>query len=270
MLRGGHARRASAGQADVRRTALALVAVALLAAGCYGNPTPHTDAAPPDCQPVKLLLVGDSLMVESAKAIVQSLDAAGYQVDALDISHGGSSAAEYLDLFGLKPAEFATPRDELQQALDTFAPDVVVVAWGTNPAWTYWAGGHPTPVGNWLLHVVQEQAMQDVVQQVAAAHAALYWATVPPRGDAAAWYSDDGNEMVKALGVPTIDWRAAVASQLDTFETFLRYPEDGSVHPIRTADGVHFTDDGIARVAKWTTAALAPVACRSAPPPPGP
>jgi hypothetical protein len=246
----------------VRRRLGALVlavAAAVAIAGCYGNPAPTITAAPPDCAPVKILLVGDSLMVQSADAIVEKFHDAGYPVDALSIAHGGSDSLEY-GIFANPDLGFTDPRDELRQTLATFQPDVVLVNWGVNPPWSLWFRPEVVDLAPWAI----QATMAETVDIVDASGAQLYWTTIPPvDGDNAGW-AYYANEWVKALDVPLVDWRAAVSSKEGIYQQFLKYPEDDSVHPVRTEDGLHFTPNGVDRVAQWTVSALAPVACAAA------
>jgi hypothetical protein len=243
----------------VARLGLAVVAAVVLA-GCYGNAVPNTDEAAPECAPVKLLLVGDSLMEQSADAIVERLHALGYPVDALSIAHGGSTSLEYA--FFMPSTGYDNPRAELEETLATFEPDVVLVNWGINLPWSLTLTGR-SEYAPWAIQATMAEARDMVL----ASGAKLFWTTIPPRNDGEDGWAYYANEWVKQLGVPLVDWRAAVTSEFDTFEIFLKYREDDSVHPVRTEDRLHFTDDGVARVAQWTSAALAPVACGGAPEP---
>ena len=239
----------------MHRRFLFLPALALLAiAGCYGKPIPHIDSAPADCSPVKVLLVGDSLMQQTEHAIIDELHAAGYPVEALVVAHGGSNAVEYAGWLD-QPADFTTPRDELQHSLDEFHPDVVLVDWGIN------AVGSLPPELQFLVPWAVQSAMRDVVDLTNESGAKLYWTTIPWRGDDLAVYANDVNTWIQALNVPLVDWRAALSTDDGIYAQFLKYPEDDGVRPVRTEDGVHFTQDGIDRVAQWTVATLAPDAC---------
>ncbi len=238
----------------MRRALLLVVVGGLAAAGCYGHPSPDPATAPEGCAPVRILLAGDSLMGQAGQAITDRLHDLGYPVTVLNIAHGGSNVIEY-GLFG-GPPEFPNPRAELAHHVAEFDPAIVLVDWGVNDPW--WLQGTPFETAAFWT----QTAMADVR---AIAGDRLVWATTVPRGDslAGAIWSYSVNEWVKALGVPTVDWRGAVATEADTYDQFLKYREDDSVHAVRTDDGVHLTDDGIARIATWTAARLAPRACRA-------
>lgn len=244
------------------RLALLLTLAAVVVAGCYGNPVPPAPGeAPEDCEPVKILFVGDSLMEAVEPAIVDRFHELGYDPIVQNIAHGGSNALEYgLALVVGEPPPFANPRAELQEYLDTFQPDIVVVNWGINRSWTMDYEGVPGFLQSWVMQNVMN-AVRDMVDQ---SDAELYWTTIPPRDDNLdnRFWVDAVNEQVVALGVPLIDWRAAVTDEYGLYEDFIKYREDDTIHAMRTQDRVHLYDDGIQRVVQWTVSALAPVACR--------
>ncbi|MFI5047042.1 MAG: hypothetical protein ACHQIG_08250 [Acidimicrobiia bacterium] len=241
-----------------KRFGVLLAFVTLVIAGCYGKPIPHIVAAPHDCKRVKILLAGDSLMLQTAKAIVTEFEHAGFPVKDIVVAHGGASAVEFAWFDA--PEGFANPREELQYHLDAFRPDIVLAEWGINQV-----GSLQAPEWQFLIPWAVQTAMHDVVRTVRKSGAQLYWATIPRRGDDSAVFANDVNAWILALGVPLVDWRGAVSDENGTYAQYLRYPEDGVARPVRLDDGVHFTPEGIDRVAKWTVSTLAPVACRSRP-----
>jgi hypothetical protein len=242
---------------------LAFVAVAI--AGCddgtsnsapLGKPIPHVAVAPADCKPVKLLLVGDSLMKQSAQTIIGELHRHGYPVDALVDAHGGSSVVEYSST---DSHDHPDPRADLQAHLDAFQPDIVLVDWGINTVDSMWGPDGPSA----SLEQTVQADMHEVVQMVSAAGAQLYWTTIPWRDDdpAAAAYANDVNSWIADLDVPLVDWRGAVSDARGSYAQHLESREDHVVRQVRTDDRLHFTPDGIERVAAWTASTLAPEAC---------
>jgi len=111
--------------------------------------------------------------------------------------------------------------------------------------------------------------MQDVKNRVAAAGAQLFWTTIPIRGANDSQAVNDfvnnvvNDQLIHGLGVPLVDWRAAVAPEAaPVYADSLQYHEDEQVHVVRAGDAIHLTADGAARVARWTLRDLATVACK--------
>lgn len=209
---------------------------------------------------------GDSLLDWTYPAIIKAFRTAGYDEDKVKFqvsAYGGSNVHEYVLWFHAPLDHTLTPITELQYQLDTFHPDVVFASWGMAKLDSLYDAGL-----GWLMPWVVSKDMQTMKTMVEASGAKLYWATMPVRGatdDPALndYVNNTVNGLIHNLGVPLVDWRAAVAPEDgDVYAEFLKLHEDETVHPIRWWDGIHFADAGIARVAQQTLHDLAPVACK--------
>jgi hypothetical protein len=241
------------------RLLIVMVLVGVLTSGCYGFWMPDTDSAPAGCQGKRVLLVGDSLMIQASPVITEQMHQLGYEVEVATIAHGGANAVEYLDVVD-HPPEWATPRDELRWWVDNWHPDIVVINWGINMIWSMWG----TDWG-FLMDWATDTAMNDARRIVQDGGAQLFWTTIPRRDDGfweSVWAANVNDNHIVPSGVPLIDWRQALDREDGTFDVFLRYHEDDQTRPVRTEDRLHFTPDGSDRVARWTTDVLGPEACR--------
>jgi lysophospholipase L1-like esterase len=142
---------------------------------------------------------------------------------------------------------------ELQTALEEFHPDVVIIESCCNYDGTYaLADGTVVRADSELLWDAWAAQAQRMVS-VAEAHAADVYMVITPRPLNDSWFTGLTNRVAhfnaiyRSLGVPLIDWDAAL------------YP-DGStagLERLRNADGLHLTDAGDDRVAAATWSAIA-------------
>ena len=189
----------------MKRSAVVLVVMALAVAGCYGRPDPGNQAAPGDCTPATILMVGDSLLEQAAQTIKDEFTAHGYP-EVVVVAHGGANVHEYTS-WAEVPDGFANPREELQLSLDIVHPDIVVAQWGMNRVDSMWEQGL-----GWLMPWVVAIDMLEVQQMVADAGAQLHWTTIPVRiATGTIWNSpelDDyvngvvNDQLIRNFGVP--------------------------------------------------------------------
>jgi hypothetical protein len=240
------------------------LAFALATAGCTVASS-HA-AAPDDAVRHRVLLVGDSLMGQTAPFVDEPLDRAGWQVDVVDAHQNGSGV---LGPVGDAPDSLSYVREQLALHPDV---DTVVVEWAgacstcgsADPAY-----GSPDFYTAWrtqATRIIDElRAHRDRRGELL--HVA--WVKSPPmpgtRTDsepyqlgaevAAVLARIDQEELGPAAGPVTPDWWAALGDSDGHYRESLEY--DGAPHPVRADDGVHLTEDGARRTGRWTAVALA-------------
>jgi hypothetical protein len=212
-----------------------------------------------------VLLIGDSLMGNTAPLVDGPLKKAGWDVDIIDAHANGTGV---LGPVGDAPDALTYVREQLARHPDV---DTVVIEWAgacatcgtTDPEY-----GSPEFMTAWrtrahaiidYLHSVRKRNGRQL--QVA-------WVKSPPMpGDASdtaryqlraavalvlSWM--DETDLGPAAGPTKIDWFAALADTDQHYRESLIY--DGATHQVRADDRVHLTADGAARTAQWTAVAL--------------
>jgi putative cell wall-binding protein len=220
-----------------------VVAVLALLATTMASPA---RAADDDARP-RVLLVGDSLLEQSAAEMRAAFGAKGYAPSIRAVSGTGL----------VSEREFWM--DEMRDLVEDLDPDVVVVEFTGNHGeepWPVDAAGHAIEPGTPAFAEAWCDAANEAMSILTAGDAEVWWVLNPPIRDpnpAARAAIADFVTMGLPLGWPElrfIDWDAALASSDGTFTSEI----DGAV--IRAEDGVHLEGDGPRRVAAVTAAAV--------------
>lgn len=205
------------------------------------SPTTSTTVAENDDGVKRVVVVGDSLVVGAGQELVDTF--AANDVDYRFIAVGGTGLL----------TDQGVRLTELQTALEQFHPDVVIIESCCNYDGTYTlVDGTVVPADSellWDAWAAQARLMVSVAQ----AHAADVYVVITPRPLSDAWFSgltdrvEHFNDIYRSLGVPLIDWDAAL------------YPDGttAGLDYLRNADGLHLTGAGDQLVAAATWSAIA-------------
>jgi len=213
-----------------------------------------------------VLLVGDSLMGNTAPLIRDVVTAAGWDVDLIDAHVNGTGV---LGPVGDAPDALTYVREQLGRHPDV---DTVVVEWAgacatcgtTDPAY-----GSPEFFTAWRTNALAIIDALHSVRRHDGAPLDVAWVKSPPMPGSAtdtaqyqlranvalvlSWL--DEKELGPAAGPVAIDWFAALADTDKQYRESLIY--DGTAHRVRADDRVHLTAEGAARTAHWTGVGLA-------------
>jgi len=211
----------------------------------------HSKKAPRFANPRRVLLVGDSLMVGATDAIAAQLAGSGVTTHFVGKEGTGLLTKQmwWIDL--------------IKNEVATFDPDVVVIEsccnYATGPA-VYYRMGDGTSVrpDTKKMYQVWEVAARAAVRAATKRGAAVLWVVTPPASRSIydgliATRIDRFNAIYSRLGVPLVNWRAALTVD-GTFTPFLTIK--GARVRVRTYDGLHITPAGDRRVATVTVAAV--------------
>ncbi len=214
---------------------LAVTADVILAMREPRGPVVTAPAAPEADGHRRVLLLGDSLLVGAAPEITGLFD-----------SHGVETRFEGAPGTGpLTPQGFW--REELQVAVEEFDPDVVVIEACCNynseePHRLY--GGTVVAADSHEMYQQWELAMLQLVSLAGSRGAQVFVVAIPPPATPGAFASlapriDRLNQIYTGLGVPLIDWRAALPATE------------------RATDGLHLNDraDHLVSEATWQAVA---------------
>jgi hypothetical protein len=217
----------------------------VLLAACGGGradraAAPATSMRP---NPLRVAVVGDSLMFDAAPAVEAALRSAG-PVEVRSLAVLG---------FGLSHGPFDW-RAEWPRFLDETSADAVVVMLG---AWDIGApdgeGEPPVPPGSPEWQAWYAGLLDEAIGVLRAGGARVWWMGMPPVADPALAPGVAGlNDAVRAAasrhrGVAFVDSAAVLAGPGGGFTPTLPGPGGAPVR-VRKGDGVHFCPDGAARL----------------------
>jgi hypothetical protein len=236
--------------------------VLLWCAACAAVPT---RADVPENWRHSVLLVGDSLMGQTAPWVDQPLATAGWDVDIIDAHQNGSGV---LGPVGGLPDSLSYVREQLARHPKV---DTVVIEWAGACAL---CGTVDPPYGSEEFFTAWRAQAHRIIDDLRArrapdgTHLKVAWVKSPPAlltptdpeiDPARAAVAQvltlvDEVDLGPAAGPVTPDWYAALADTEMQYRQDLVY--DGSDHRVRTDDQVHLTDDGGRRTGQETAAAL--------------
>jgi hypothetical protein len=246
-------------------TLVLLVVAVAVAVGVSGCATTTRRTAVLTSPPHHVLLIGDSLMGNTAPLIGPILTKAGWEVAIIDAHANGTGV---LGPVGDAPDSLTWVREQMRRHPDV---DTVVIEWAgacatcgtTDPAY-----GSPEFVNAWRSRAHEIIDYLHTLKSPSGAPLQVAWVKSPPMpGDASdsaqyqlrasvalvlSWM--DGADLGPAAGPLTVDWYAALADTDMQYRESLIY--DGETHQVRADDRVHLTADGAARTAQWTAVAL--------------
>jgi hypothetical protein len=189
----------------------------------------------------RVVIMGDSLVVGAEEELSATFEANGIEVTYIAVKGTGILTDDGVRL------------TQLQAALEELHPNAVIIESCCNYDGTYTqADGTVVPTDSellWDVWAAQAQLMVSVAQ----AHDADVYVVVTPLVLPGTWFGgladriEHFNEIYRSLGVPLIDWDAA----LDPADTTTR------LAALRTTDGLHLTDAGDDLVAAATWSAVA-------------
>jgi len=200
--------------------------------------------APTTANPLRVLVVGDSIGIDLGDALVNDLARTGV-VDAVLDGH--------IDT-GLTRPDYFDWQSELGDDLARDVPQVVVVLLGANDPQDFVVGGHDIPYGSpaWLAEYGQRVAQ--FMQRATATGARVLWIGLPPMADPgrnAAMQQLNAIYQAQAAGHPGVTFFPSWPVLSDPQGGFAAYLPDasGSEVQVRTGDGTHLTPAGADRLA---------------------
>jgi lysophospholipase L1-like esterase len=221
-----------------------------------GAPPPTTEPplrAGTASDPIRVLVVGDSLAADLGSRLAARLDATGRITTFLDTRPATGLT---------RPDAFDWPT-QLQTDLSHFRPDVVVAMWGANDAQGMPLTPAPAAFGSPLWLSTYAARVAAVLDAVRSTGARLLWVGEPVMRSAtfdARMRQLDG--VVEATlsgraGVIFSDTRAVLATPSGAYADAL--PDaSGELQLVRATDGIHLTWTGSDRLAAYEVAQLAP------------
>ncbi len=212
---------------------------------------PAAKPLPRFANPKRVLLVGDSLMVGAKDAISAQLATSGITTHFVGKEGTGLLTKQMWQI------------DLIKQEVATFDPDVVVIEsccnYATGPAVYYrLADGTLVRPDTQKMYQTWEVAARAAVRAASGRGAAVVWVVTPPASKTIydgliARRIDRFNAIYARLGVPLVNWRAALTVD-GTYTPYLTIK--GARVRLRTYDGLHITPAGDRRVASVTVAAV--------------
>jgi hypothetical protein len=225
--------------------AAAAIALLFTLAGC-GIARPAPDVAP-ESGAKKVLLLGDSLLAQTAAETGPALAFHGLQAEVVD---GTTAGAGLLD-----PGII----DRLTAQLDANADaDIVVVEFLGDCSACSVTPGSPEYFQGWMA------VAQQLIDAIRARGMTPVWVVAPPIDPvipSAAMLqtlSNEGLAFAQANNLVVANWADAFTDLLGQYLPLLFYAnvfEEPTWHVVRS-DGVQFSDDGILRAANWTASGI--------------
>jgi hypothetical protein len=205
-----------------------------------------------DTKPLKVLLVGDSLMVGAKDEIARSFAAHNATVHFVGKEGTGLLTNQMGSL------------DLIRWEVRTWGPDIVVIesccnyATGLKYFYRMADGSHIWPDTSKMFQA-WEVAARTAVRIASKQGAKVYWVLTPPASTdiydgLIARRVEKFNEIYTRLGVPLIDWGVALTTD-GSYTSFVKDAKGNRVR-VRTYDGLHITPAGDTRVARLTTQAI--------------
>lgn len=198
-------------------------------------------------RPLRILLVGDSIMENTGDHVLEQLRMIyGDDVVVRVEGHNGSG------LLTESPVDW---NDHLEGMLRDFDPDVVVGLFvGNYPAaWPYVAGpdGRPMLPNSEEYFAAWRSAAEDLTQRVVAGGAKMWWVTPPPTDHGEMWdtrvaRNAEAYRRIAAThpGTEIIESGDAIGGPAGGFVAELPDPATGRVRPVRHSDRIHLTSFG--------------------------
>lgn len=223
------------------------------------HPSTTTTTAPPALNlrpsasdPLRVLVLGDSIGIDLGQALVNDMSATGVVTPVLD---------GRLDTGLARPDYFDWPA-ELRVDLATDRPQLVVVMLGANDPQGLVDGGSTTSFGSPAWNAAYGRRVGAFVDEANAAGAHVLWVGMPPMAGA---QLNGEMEVVNAVVESQITARRAGATYLPSVDVlgdgqgnFTAYLPDasGTEVNIRTPDGVHLAPGGGERLAQAVLASM--------------
>ena len=223
----------------------------LFAAGCAtGHPWPSVPAASDAAESHTVLLLGDSLLNQTAPELTRALSWHGLDATVVDESFPGTGL--------LDPHMVATQIAKVNAHRNA---DIVViefsgncftcpVTYGSSEFFQQWSANLGA-----IVHYVQSLDKHVVLVLPPPLRPDLAWAEVQRQLGLQDYLLATANHTALA------NWWEALVDTTGTYQQVLLYPDvfgEATLHTIRADDGVHLTQDGARRTAEWTVAALRP------------
>jgi hypothetical protein len=229
------------------RRGFTLAGLVVMTAACMAPPpTPSGPAFPgwPTLTPgpgetpcLTVLLVGDSLMRETAPYVPDYLAGSGRCTTVINAAVNGTGPGRDWP-------------DQLPGLLTQYHPQVVVAEFiGNTPEWP------DAPWGSPLYNERQQQGSVQMIQQAKTAGAQIFW-SIPPAccivHDQSKGWADYRTWVIETdLGVPKADWDHFI-TPTGVYSEYLTFPD--GVQQVRAADCAHLNDLG-GQIAGAVTAA---------------
>jgi hypothetical protein len=194
------------------------------------NPLAHPSAA----DPLRVLLVGDSLGLDLGGSLQNSLAATGVVTATLD----GKEAT------GLTRSDYFNWPQELSSDLGTVHPQVIVVMMGANDPQDF-LGPPDVPFGTTAWNTEYTQRVVSFMQLATSTGSKLIWVSLPPMQDPGLNAKVQVINLLQrsaAAQVPRVlyvDSSTVVGSTYSAFTVV-----NGQVVNTRTPDGIHITPEG--------------------------
>lgn len=206
---------------------------------------------PSAADPLRVLIVGDSLGLSFGQSVAAKLDASGVTTSTVDAREGTGLA---------RPDSFDWVA-QLQADIVRFHPEVVVASFGGNDDQDVQVSGRYVGFGTPQWRSVYGDRVARVVGEVAAAHARLVWSGLPVmRSSAKTARLETVMAVTRAAvtGSPSALWLPNLATLADPSGHYqVALPDSsGKQVLVREPDGVHETRAGADRLADRAITAM--------------
>ena len=206
---------------------------------------------PSAADPLRVLIVGDSLGLSFGQSVAAKLDASGVTTSTVDAREGTGLA---------RPDSFDWVA-QLQADIVRFHPEVVVASFGGNDDQDVQVNGHYIGFGTPQWQSVYRDRVARVVGEVAAAHARLVWSGLPVmRSSTKTARLETVMAVTRAAvaGSPSALWLPNLATLADPSGHYqVALPDSsGKQVLVREPDGVHETRAGADRLADRAITAM--------------
>ena len=210
-------------------------------------PLPHPTAA----NPLRVLVVGDSIGEDFGQSLVTRLGATGVVQATLDGKiNTGLARPDYFDW----PAE-------LQTDLSRFHPDVVVAMMGANDNQSFLVGDRAVQFGTPEWVAVYTQRVATMMSDATAQGARVMWVGMPVMPSSG--YSDQMQLLNRiadsqAVGHPGVSYLDSWHVFVDSTGGYSAYLPNasGGQERVREPDGVHLAKAGSDRLADWAIGSI--------------
>jgi hypothetical protein len=235
----------------VKRTLGAALALLVLAGCGIGRPWPTVTPAGAPAHPTPtVLLLGDSLLEQTAPYLRGALAFDGVDATIVNRSAGGTGL--------LDPDR---PDDDVNAMDDVPESTIVVFEYSGNCFYSC-----PVLPGSPEFYAMWEAAMRDLIGDAQDRGLVAVWANPPPfsgdpgHNEVVAKLATLATSVAHDLDIAMSDWSLALTDTMGNYQHDLWYADpwaDPAWHQVRFDDGVHFTPDGARRAASWTAATIA-------------
>jgi lysophospholipase L1-like esterase len=216
-----------------------------------GLPTLPTLPIPSAANPLRVLVIGDSLGIDLGETLVDDLAGTGVVQPVLD-GHVSTGLA--------RPDYFDWPA-ELQADLEHDRPEVVVVFMGANDAQGMLIGDVAYQFGTQPWEAAYEARAASLMEEATEAGARVVWVGLPPMAspglDQAMEVIDRLDEQAAAANpaVLYVPSRAVLGGPGGSYAAYLPGPS-GALVEVRTPDGIHLTNAGAKLLARAVIRAM--------------